>query len=223
MRFISPLGFVFALILACAVVASGIAFLTVPANLERSVVMVSNAVGHGTGVYIGHGQVITAGHVAKEADVNGKLTVKLGNKTAVATVAWFDEDADVALLKIDLPLAGMTAARLSCSSPDVRVGDELEAIGDPLGFINLHTWGRVAAGVLEREDVGKKQVNLIADLTIAPGNSGGPVFSRGELVGITVAMASTMLQIGPLPAPALFPLSYIIPKSVICKGLAEHK
>lgn len=187
-------------------------------NLEASVVMVSNATGHGTGVYIGNGQVITAAHVVKEAGVDGKMVIKLGDKSVPATVVWYDEDADVGLLKLDMPMLNLHAAWLACSMPDVVVGDELEAIGDPLGFVDLHTWGHVALGVQKRTDNGKDQINLIADLTIAPGNSGGPVFTRsGRVAGITVALSSTMIM---GMYPALFALTYIIPTSVICSELA---
>lgn len=190
-------------------------------NDEKTVVMVSfvnddgTPKGHGTGVYIGNGRVLTAAHVAKEAPAGGKVAIQLGDGPAVAgTVQWYSTDNDVGLILLDAPLAGVQVARLSCSTPDPVVGTALESIGDPLDFINLHTWGRVAAPVANHE----KLNSFIVDLTIAPGNSGGPVFNwEHELVGIAVAMASTTMS-GMFPV--MFPLAYIVPKSIICHELS---
>jgi S1-C subfamily serine protease len=68
---------------------------------------------------------------------------------------------------------------------------------------------------------------FIVDISIAPGNSGGPVFDRlGHVAGITVAGALARLgpfntQLGPMSYPTMVGLSYIIPRSVICKLLAD--
>lgn len=186
------------------------------AQHEAAAVIVMTDAGHGSGVYIGNGEIITAAHVAKEASSAGKMTIKNSKgETAQATVLWYDAKTDVALLKLDVALNNVVSARLACERPDVNVGDRLEAIGAPLNLINIHTYGYVAGIVTKRAG---DQVNFIADLTIAPGNSGGPVFSDdGTLAGITVATAVATLDGG--LSRSLVALSYIIPKSVICGEL----
>jgi S1-C subfamily serine protease len=192
-------------------------------DYEKSVVLLSVGGMHGSGVIIDNRRIITAAHVAKEARPNGKMDVRLGdNIFTTATVLWFDAVTDTALLIADGPLPDAQPANLVCSEPDAVVGEQLEAVGNPLGFFNLHTWGRVARNTetydLDEEHQGT--IALIADLTIAPGSSGGPAFTvHHTLAGITNAMASFVLHGGMLPTPALFPLAYVIPKSVICHQL----
>ena len=62
-------------------------------------------------------------------------------------------------------------------------------------------------------------MNFIADITIAPGNSGGAVFdAQGRVAGITVAgLLASVNRMG-----QLVPLTYVIPRSVICSGLKAH-
>ena len=102
----------------------------------------------GSGVYIGHGLVVTAGHVASVPDKGIiEAVVSVTGSKAPAVVLWYDADADVGVLKLDAPVDGLEAADLACASPDVVVGDTLEAIGNPMGLEHIHTWGRVAGEV----------------------------------------------------------------------------
>lgn len=190
------------------------------APYERSVVFIGVDHMHGTGVIIGNQLVVTAGHVAKAARPDGSMDVKLGDHFTTGTVRWYDVASDTALLSLDKPLAGSVAADLSCNTSDAVVGDELETVGNPLNFTNLHTWGRVAKNK-EAYDIDADHhalVALIGDMTIAPGNSGGPAFTnRHTIAGITNAIASFV--VGGM-FPAFFPLTYIVPKSVICHQLS---
>jgi S1-C subfamily serine protease len=184
--------------------------------------------GHGTGVYIGNGKVLTAAHVAKEG-VNAGFTVKDARGAEVhAVVLWFNEVADVGLLKLDGPFIDkdgvvdvLPAAKLACDTPDVKIGDYVETIGYPLALDRIHTWGHVASDISPRE---AGQLNFLTDLTIAPGNSGGPLFDiNGKLAGITVAMSLAPINAGFGVIPSFVMLTYVIPKSVICQELAaEH-
>ena len=185
-------------------------------NKDNSVVEVDVDAGHGSGFYIGNGQIITAAHVAKDANKDGKVMIKFHDQRVSGTVRWFDEVADVALITLDNTLPGLQAANMACSEPDPAVGDGVEAIGFPLNLQNVHTRGRVAAPVMTHED---KMLAFLADLTIAPGNSGGPVFTaHGTIAGLADAVASTTLAMVHL---VLFPIAYIVPKSVICKELLQ--
>jgi S1-C subfamily serine protease len=190
-----------------------------------SVVKVSLGKGHGSGFYLGEDKVITAAHVAREG-VNEGFTVKdhAGNEVH-ATVVWFDELTDVGMLKLEAPLKGAVPAPMPCVLPDVQVGNPVEAIGYPLNLDHITTWGHVSGAVAPRESLGtEKQTNFIADVVIAPGSSGGPLFDiKGNVAGITVAVALAPLQAQFGTIPTMVTLTYVIPRSVICHGLtAEH-
>ena len=133
------------------------------------------------------GYVVTNYHVAEGAT---KLTVILHDSTEyVARLVGYDAGNDVALLKIeatDLPCVKLG------SSNDLIVGDQVVAIGNPLGQLtNSLTVGYVSA--LERGiNTGGAKINMIqTDAAINSGNSGGPLFNmKGEVVGITTAKYS---------------------------------
>jgi len=197
-------------------------------NSAASVVKVSLAAGgHGTGVYIGNGRILTAAHVAK-VGVEGGFVIKnyLGAENH-ATVLWFNEVADVGLLRLDAPFTDknggvnvLKAVPIACAQPDASIGARIEVIGHPVNLENIHTWGHVASSV-DMRGVPSPQVNVLADITIAPGSSGGPAFDiDGNLVGITVALALAPITSLLGVTPSLVALTYIIPKSVICQELA---
>lgn len=133
------------------------------------------------------GYVVTNYHVAEGAT---KLTVILHDSTEyVAKLVGYDAGNDVALLKIEA--TGLPFVKLG-SSKDLIVGDQVAAIGNPLGQLtNSLTVGYVSA--LERGvNTGGAKINMIqTDAAINSGNSGGPLFNmKGEVVGITTAKYS---------------------------------
>lgn len=144
--------------------------------------------GAGSGVIIqSNGYIITCNHVIEGAS---KITVTLKNKkTYTATVVGTDSDNDIAVLKIRA--TGLKAATYGNSSK-LQVGDQVVAIGNPLGELsNTATTGIISA--LNRNlTIDRKKLNLLqTDASINPGNSGGALFnSSGNLVGIVVAKSS---------------------------------
>ena len=125
------------------------------------------------------GYILTNDHV-----INGSndVVVKLTNKREyTAKVVGADPVSDIALLKIDakdLPV-------VTLGNPDnLRVGDQVVAIGSPFGFENSVTSGIVSA--LKRSLPDANYVPFIqTDVPINPGNSGGPLFNmQGQVVGI---------------------------------------
>lgn len=199
----------------CAVLVTGNTAAPHYGNTSPSVVIVAvTGSGHGSGVYIGQGLILTAAHVAKEAP-HGKMTVSTEKAEEPATVLWFNADTDVALLQLDTPMSDLLPATLVCKTKDPAIGDYVQAIGSPLNLKFIHTYGRIASIVAQHNG---ERVTFIADLTIAPGSSGGPAFDRdGNLVGLTIGIAVAPLGLG---AMSLVSLSYIIPKSVLCSELS---
>ena len=142
----------------------------------------------GTGFIISeNGEILTNYHVVKNAS---KLTVTTNSGESYnATVIGYEEDNDVALIKIEA--TGLTAVTLGKSS-DLRVGDEVAAVGNPLGELtNTMTVGYVSA--LDRYiNTDGSPINMMQiDAAINSGNSGGPLFDMyGNVVGITTAKYS---------------------------------
>ena len=144
--------------------------------------------GTGSGVVVAKGYVLTNYHVVEDASM---LEVTSGDNTYSATVAGYDENLDLAVLKVeDLPLEPVVLG----DSDALKVGDWAICIGNPLDFTGTTTVGVVSA--LNREVTsnstdayGRKtnNVNLMiqTDAAINAGNSGGGMFNvAGELVGV---------------------------------------
>ncbi len=147
-----------------------------------AVVLVDTTEGRGTGFFVSNDTVITNAHV-----VDGATYVTLrggaGDQTP-AMVTSRNTDLDLAVLHVSKAKAGQPILALG-SSGDVRVGQEIVAIGSPMGLQNTVTRGIVSS--LRR--VG--QVTLIqTDAAINPGNSGGPLLDHN---GRVVAVATMKL------------------------------
>ncbi len=135
------------------------------------------------------GYILTNYHVVEDSN---SITVSLYDGTEYdATLVGCDESNDIAVLKIDAE--GLTPVVL-CDSDNLNVGDQVVAIGNPLGELTFSlTTGVVSA--LNREVTLSSNVtmNLIqTDCAINSGNSGGALFNLyGEVIGITNAKYSS--------------------------------
>lgn len=145
----------------------------------------------GTGFIItSDGYIMTNYHVIEPAyENNYKITVLFKDGTSYdASVTGFEEDSDVAVLKID---ANDLSPVSIGNSDNIAVGDSVFAIGHPLGELDFSmTSGRVSA--LDRSitaDRNSAPINMFQfDAAINSGNSGGPVFNEsGEVIGIATA------------------------------------
>lgn len=145
----------------------------------------------GTGFVItADGYILTNYHVIESAQESGyKVSVLFKDKSSYeAKIVGFDEDNDVAVLKIDA--SDLTPATIG-NSDDIAVGDSVFAIGNPLGELDFSmTSGRVSA--LDRSittDHSSAPINMFQfDAAINSGNSGGPVYNEsGEVIGIATA------------------------------------
>ncbi len=173
-------------------VGEGLTPAQVYAKNVNAVVMIYNKMPGGTSTGSGFvltqdGYVVTNHHVV-EGD--GKLSVTMTDgRNFAATLVGSDDTNDVALLKIEA--VDLQAVTLGSSS-DLIVGDQVVAIGNPLGELtSTLTVGYISAKERDVNTEGFAINMLQTDAAINSGNSGGPLFNmKGEVVGITTAKYS---------------------------------
>lgn len=168
----------------------------------------------GSGVILSSdGYIVTNNHVIAGAD---KLKVTLSNGTSYsATLIGTDPSTDIALVKIDatdLPVLEFA------DSDDLRLGQWVLAVGNPMGLNSTVTAGIISAkgrslgaGSAAMLDI---QSFIQTDAVVNPGNSGGAlVTTDGRLVGInTILKSNTGTYIG---------YSFAVPSSIVRKVVAD--
>ena len=134
------------------------------------------------------GYVVSNYHVVEGADT---LTVITYDGTEYrAKLVGYDESNDVSLLKIEA--TGLDPVDIG-SSDALIVGDQVVAIGNPLGELtSTLTVGYISAKDRTINTDGTYNINMMqTDAAINSGNSGGPLFNmKGEVIGITTAKYS---------------------------------
>jgi|GEM_PF-1816882 len=156
--------------------------------------------GQGTGIILTKdGYILTNSHVIGNSK-NNRITVVISNKDGdkeyEAKTVGFDASRDIAVLKVE-------AENLPCAdlgnSDDLRVGEDVVAIGNPGGmkFSKTLTKGIISAlerNVYEKENPPVKFIQT--DAAINPGNSGGALVNmKGQIVGITsLKMSGGIMQ-----------------------------
>ena len=134
------------------------------------------------------GYIVTNYHVIEDGS---SITVSTyDGKSYPAEVVGYDEENDIAVLKIDAE--GLTPVLLG-SSEDSHVGDSVCAIGNPLGELTFSLTSGVISALDRSVTIGGSPMNLIqTDCAINSGNSGGALFNMyGEVIGITNAKLSS--------------------------------
>jgi len=160
-------------------------------NVQRSET-VDGTSGLGSGfVFDKKGHIVTNAHVVDDAK---KIVVTfLDGRSFNAEIIGVDDFTDLAVIKVDADLTLLHPLALGDSS-NLKVGEQIAAIGNPFGLSGSMTSGIVSQlGRLLPTDSAYSIPDVIqTDAAINPGNSGGPLLNmRGEVVGINTAIQST--------------------------------
>ncbi len=150
-------------------------------NVQGSVVQILTITSSGSGFIIDtDGRVVTNQHVVSG---NLNVTVRMNDGTEYpASVLGVDAIADLAVVDIT-PEIALTPLQLGDSSL-VQVGEEVIAIGYPLGF-QLGQSQTVTRGIISSKRIYDGVEHLQTDAAINSGNSGGPLFNRaGQVIGV---------------------------------------
>lgn len=157
--------------------------------------------GLGSGIIVSkNGYILTNQHLAQ--NVGKKLNVTLHDgRTLQGKVVWAEENIDLAIVKVNeknLPQVNLG------NSENIYVGDEVIAIGNPLGIEFQGTTTKGIISGLDRtflfEDNGEKvflEALIQTDASINPGNSGGPLIDvDGNVIGINTVKLDDAEGIG---------------------------
>ena len=170
----------------------------------------------GSGVIIdAQGDIVTNNHV-----ISGEQSIQVGlynGSTEQGQLVGAIAADDLAVVRIQ-PFAHMTIAQIGTSS-QLTVGQEVLAIGNPLGITETVTHGIVSA--LNRsvtESAGTTIPNTVqTDAPINPGNSGGALINlQGQLIGIP-----TLTAVDPEFNTAASGVSFAIPSSLVETALQQ--
>lgn len=181
----------------------------------------STSLGLGTGMVVSeNGYILTNEHVSGAKYTTCYVTLPNG-KSYKANVVWSDSDIDLAIVKIN---AKNLKYVTFCNSSQVKVGEKVYAIGNPIGyeFQRTVTSGIVSAVnrtiTIEEENKSSYMEDLIqTDATINPGNSGGPLINaQGEVIGINSVKITSAEGIG-------FAVPINTVKSIVQKFKTEDK
>ena len=174
--------------------------------------------GAGSGVIISEdGYIVTNNHVVEGAD---RIQVHLNDKRQFeARVVGRDPSTDIALIKVD---AKELPTLVYANSDEVRVGQWVLAVGNPMNLTSTVTAGIVSAkarniNILQYDpsrDVIPIESFIQTDAAVNPGNSGGALVNvAGELIGINSAIAST--------TGAYTGYSFAVPANIVRKVAAD--
>ena len=197
----------------------------------------------GSGIVLSSdGLILTNNHVVSAAQdgpggpAGGQTKVTLADgRTAQFTVVGTDPSSDIAVVRAE-NVSGLTPITIG-SSADLRVGQDVVAIGSPLGLEGTVTTGIISAmnrPVAAGGDARNQNTVLDAiqtDAAINPGNSGGALVNmNGELVGVNSAIATLGGDAGAQAQGGSIGLGFAIPvdqakriaDELIKNGTASH-
>jgi serine protease Do len=163
----------------------------------------------GSGLLISaDGYILTNAHVVALAEQEKSVSITLNSGSKYrAQIVSADEDADLALLKIEDKSVQFPYFDLAFTSPNY-LGETVVALGSPAGYRNSVSHGILSAKGRSFSVEGHNYSNLLqTDAAINPGNSGGPLVDiNGGLVGINSAK---------LAGEAIENIGFAIPNEVV--------
>ena len=168
------------------------------------------------------GHIVTNFHVIEGAD---QVEVSFSNGEKMdADVVGRDPSTDIAVLRVDANARALRPLRLG-DSDALEVGDEVVAIGNPLGYERTMTAGIVSAlgRVIEAPNEFAIDEVIQTDAPINSGNSGGPLLNAdGEVVGVNTQIAS--VTGGNIGIGFAVPINTVrdVVAQLIDKGTVEH-
>jgi S1-C subfamily serine protease len=158
----------------------------------KGVVTIKTDVSQGSGFLItNNGFVVTNAHVLSGASLANIYTYD--NKVYSASLIGYSpsNQMDLALLKIQGDFFSLTLG----DSDDVKIGEKVIAIGNPLGLSFTATEGIISAR--DREGINNLPYYFQTDVSLNPGNSGGPLINtKGDVIGINNFKISGAENIG---------------------------
>lgn len=160
----------------------------------------SEDLGLGTGIIVSEdGYILSNNHVT--GDKFSTCYVTIDENTYKGTVVFNEPDLDLSIVKVNAK--NLTCIKLG-NSTNLKIGEQVYAIGNPIGYEFKRT---VTAGIIsalnrtikiEEEESTSYVSDLIqTDATINPGNSGGPLVNKsGEVIGINTVKITSAEGIG---------------------------
>ncbi len=144
----------------------------------KGIVSIKTDVAQGSGFIITNdGYIITNAHVLVGAHIAKIYTYD--NKVYTADFIGYNGDMDIALLKIDGSFNELEFG----DSENVKIGEKVLALGNPLGLSFTATEGIISA--IHREGINGLPYYFQTDVSLNPGNSGGPLINTdGEVIGV---------------------------------------
>src|SRR6266481_1993747 len=157
---------------------------------------VSRVIGSGF-IFDREGLILTNSHVAFGRQA---LYVSMDDGTVLpAKLIGADPIFDIAVIEIPIPEHGTLPTAILGDSDRIRVGEEVIAIGNPLGLDQTVTRGIVSGlnRILPETPLSLSEPLIQTDAPINPGNSGGPLLNRcGQVIGINTAVIADAQNIG---------------------------
>ena len=157
----------------------------------------------GSGVVISpEGELLTNHHVIDKAE---EIRCLLTDGEAYgAKVVGFDQDLDIALLRLERAEDAPPLPFAELSPAPVEIGDVVLAMGAPWGLARSVTMGIVSCTDRYLEGAGRYTLWYQTDAAISPGNSGGPlVDTAGRVVGINARGMAYGDQAFTIPSPTV--------------------
>jgi len=140
-------------------------------------------------IYNDKGYIVTNNHVVESAKAVDVTFINGDRYTA--NITGTDAFSDLAVIKINENTTGLPKPLVVGNSSELRVGDQVVAIGNPFGLESSMTTGIVSqiGRLLSIDERGFSIPNAIqTDALINPGNSGGPLLNmKGEVIGVNTA------------------------------------